>query len=86
MPKLVSQETVYTDGEKVERWGIQVKAVNKFAAKQRARAFARRQDIGIKNILRPKVTSENSVQSTFNELFPEQLNREKYTVDVMVII
>lgn len=85
MPKLVKQVSIGGNGDRVEKWGIEVVAVNKFVARQRARAYARRKAPNARNVFTPEVESSNSVQSTFNDLFPETLHQEEYTIEVTVV-
>lgn len=86
MPDLVNQQTVQAEnGDKIESWTIRIPAVNRIVARQRSRAFARRLDPAIKNILNPKVITERTRQTTFSELFPESIQRKDYEVELLVV-
>lgn len=85
MSKLIRQQSIGGDGQNVESWVIEVNAVNEFVARQRARIFARWQDVTIKNILSPEIVSSEPVQTTFSDLFPESIRMETYRVEVIVV-
>lgn len=83
MPELMSQQTI---GEGIELWKIETDAVNAITARQKARAYARSQELTIKNILDPKILNvENTRQAKLTEFWPERWSRERYTVEVTVV-
>jgi len=87
MPKLISQQTQGGNGQKVEKWTIEVDAVNGFLAKQRARAYARRQAPTARNVFSPdQVGKGETEQSTFNQIFPESIQMERYRVEILVVM
>lgn len=88
MPKLVSQETIGGNGERVEKWTIKLKSANNFTARNRARAFARRLDPTISNLMSPEVVGSEDIdreQATFDQLFPNDFGREIFEVEFVVV-
>ena len=85
MPEIISQQTVTTNGEKVEKFVVEVDAVNKFAARQRARGYMRRNFPSIKNVMTPELKSSNTKQSTFNDLMPDMIKAETHKIEVTTV-
>lgn len=85
MPKIVKQQTLKSNGEKIELIGVELDAVNEFIARQRARGFVRRNFPGAKNILTPELTESNTKQSTFNDIVPETFHADEHTIEVTVV-
>lgn len=84
-PKIVAQETIDRNGGQVDRFTIKLKAANKIVARQRARAWMRRKFPTIRNIIRPEIESEDTFQSTFNDIVPETIERKEFTVEVLAL-
>lgn len=85
MPEIISQQTVATNGDKVEKFTVEVDAVNEFTARQRARAYMRRSFPSIKNIMSPELKSSNTKQSTFNDIMPNMIKAETYKIEVTAL-
>jgi len=85
MPEIVKQQTVKSNGEKVELVGVRVDAVNEFVARQRARTYVRRKFPTTKNILTPELTEKNTKQSTFNDIIPERIEVEEHIIEVTMV-
>lgn len=85
MTKLIAQETLHGNGQKVERWTLQTKAPTQYVARQKVRAYVRGQDFTIKNILRPEVTSSESRQATFSDVVPDTFERKLHKVELVVV-
>jgi cytochrome oxidase Cu insertion factor (SCO1/SenC/PrrC family) len=85
MPELIRQQTVSADGDKVEKLTVSVDAVNELVARQRARAYVRREFPLVKNILNPELDETNTIQSTFNDIVPEIFEREEHEIEIMVV-
>lgn len=87
MPELVTQQTIGGNGQRVERWVIEVQAANALIARQRARVWARAQAPNARNVFSPEVKKEGeTVQSTFNDIVPESIERKEHQVELTVVL
>lgn len=85
MADIVQQFTSGTNGGRATVFVVELDAVNKFVARQKARAWVRREIGPQLSILSIRNEEEiGDVQTTFSDLFPEQWGREKYRVAVEV--
>lgn len=85
MPKIVSQQTIDSNGDKIEKFGVEIEAANEFVARQRVRGYMRRQFPTIKNIMTPELTSQNTKQSTFNDIVPKTIEVKEFVITVTVV-
>lgn len=85
MPEIISQETISANGDTVEKFTVELDAVNEFAARQRARAYMRRNFPLIKNVISPEFKSSNTKQSTFNEIMPDRFRAETHRIEVTAV-
>lgn len=83
--RLVGMQTVETnDKERIEEWTLEVYSVNDIAAKNRARAYVRRQVPNARNLLNP-VHDDKSEQSTLKEWFTNSLDMQTRTIKITVV-
>jgi len=86
-PKFISQQSVGARrGNNVQRWTYEVDAVNELMARNRTRAYIRRTQPTVKNIINPDITDVNATQQgTFRDFFPETFQQQRYTISVLVV-
>lgn len=87
-PKFISQRS--SSGRmdmNIQTWTYKIDAANELIARNRVRAYVRRNNPRVKNILEPKVDSvEDTEQGTLRQFFPNTLELNRYEVEVVVSV
>jgi len=82
--RLVSQQTIdESDGQTIERWGLEVWSSHPVVARNRARRWTRQKVPNARNVFSP--STDNTEQSTFGDFFDIVSDPKYRDVELVVV-